>query len=120
MSLGFHFIPNFLDFSVGAYQKTAAHDAFERPPHELFSSPDAIRLNHFVGSVAEQGEIELLLGLEALQRRYRVGARSKNGHAELFELGLCVAKLGRLNRSTRCVGLWKEEQQHVAACKIIQ
>ena len=50
--------------------------------------------------IAEQGEIEILLGLERGLSFDGVGAHAQNGHAELVEIFFCVTKLGRLDGST--------------------
>ena len=120
MPLGLHFVPDLLDFPVGANQKTAAHNALERASHELLHTPHTVSLNHFVGWITQQRKIQPLLGLETLQSLHRVRAGPQNGHAQLVELRLCVTKLGRLNRSTRRVRLRKEKEQHPPARKILQ
>ena len=61
-----HFIPDFLDLAVSADQKCAAHDALERAAHEFLHPPDAVGFDHFVSGIAEQREIQLLLGFEVL------------------------------------------------------
>ena len=112
-------IPDFLDFAVGADQKTAADDSLKQTAHEFLAAPRAIGLDHLVGGIAEQREIEFVLVAEALQGLHRVGTGSENGDTELVELLFCVAKLGRFNRSTRSIRLGKKEEQDAAALEIL-
>jgi hypothetical protein len=66
-------VPDFLDFSVRSNQKSAAHGTFENPAHELLRTPYAVCFDHFVGWIAKQGKIELLLFAEVRERFFRIG-----------------------------------------------
>jgi hypothetical protein len=68
-----------------------------------------------VGSVAEQGEIEILLSLEGGLSFDGIGAHAEDGDPELVEILFCVAKLGRFDRSTGGVGLGVEEEEDALA-----
>ena len=103
-------VPDFLDFAVGADQKTAADNALEQAAHELLPAPRAGGLDHFVRRIAEQRKIEFVFIAEVLQSLHRVGAGAENGDTELIELLFCVAKLGRFDRSTRSIRLGKKEE----------
>ena len=119
MAFGFDGVPDFLDFAVGADQKTAADDSLEQPAHEFFAAPRAIGLDHLVRGVAEQREIEFVLVAETLQGLHRVCAGSENGDTQLVELLFCVTKLGRFDRSTGSIRSWKKEEQDAAALEIL-
>jgi len=120
VTFGFDGGPEFLDFAGFADEERAAHDAHEGAAHELFSLPDAEFLDGLVGGVAEQGEIEILLGLEGGLGCDSVGAHAEDGHIKLVELLLCVAKLGRFNRSTGGVGFGVEEEEDAAASEVFE
>jgi hypothetical protein len=113
-------VPDLFDFAVGADQKTAANNSLEQAAHEFFPAPRAVGFDHLVRGVAEQLEIELPLVAEFLQGLHRVGAGSENGNTELVKLLFCVAKLGRFDRSTGSIRLWKKEEQHAAALEILK
>jgi hypothetical protein len=113
-------IPDFLDFAVGADQKTAADDSLKQAAHEFLAAPRAVGLNHLARGIAEEREIEFVLVAEVLQGLHRVGAGSEDGDAELIELLFCVTKLGRFDRSTRGVRFGKKEEQDAAAFKILK
>jgi len=49
-----------------------------------------------------------------------VAAHAENGHAELIEIFFCVAKLGRLDRSTRGVGFGVEEKEDALAGEVFE
>jgi hypothetical protein len=100
MTFGFDEGPDVFDFAGFADEEGAADDAHEGTAHELFFLPGAELLDGLVGGVAEQREIEILLGLEGGLGIDGVGAHSEDGDAELVEVFFCVAKLGRLNGST--------------------
>ena len=118
MAFDFDGIPDFLDFAVGADQKTAADDALEQAAHEFFPAPRAVGFDHPVRGIAEQREIELPLVAEFLQGLQSIRAGSEYGHTQLIELLFCVAKLGRFDRSTWGVRLRKKEEQDAAAFEV--
>ena len=120
MAFGPDGVPDLFDFAVGADQKTAADNSLEQAAHEFFPAPRAVRFDHLVRGVAEQREIEFPLVAEILQGLHRVGAGSENGNTELVKLLFCVAKLGRFDRSTGGIRLWKKEEQHAAALEILK
>ena len=120
MAFGFDGGPEFLDFAGFADEEGAADDAHEGAAHELFFLPDAEFLDGFVGRVAEQGEIEILLGLEGGLGFDGVGAHAEDGDAVLVEGLFCVAKLGRFNRSTGGVGFGVEEEEDAAASEVFE
>src|SRR5882724_1559850 len=120
MALYPHSVPDLLDSAVGADQKSAAHDSFENPAHELLRAPHAVCFDHFVGWVAKQRKIKLLLFLEVRKSFFRVGAHAQDRHILFIKALLCVAKLGRFCRSTRCVGLRKEKKYHALSLEILQ
>ena len=64
MAFGFDGGPDLLDFAGFADEEGAADDAHEGTAHELFFPPCAELLDGFVVGIAEQWEIEILLGLE--------------------------------------------------------
>src|SRR5258708_12554392 len=113
-------VPDLFDFAVGADQKTASDNSLEQAAHEFFPAPRAVGFDHLVRGIAEQREIELPLVAEILQSLHRVGAGSENGDTELVKLLFCVAKLGRFDRSTGGIRLWKKEEQHAAALEILK
>jgi hypothetical protein len=112
-------VPDFLDFAVGANQKTAANDSLEQAAHELLATPYTIRRDHLVRRVAKQREIELVLVAEVLQRLHRVGAGAEDGDAQLVELLFCVTKLGRFDCSTGSIRFWEKEEQDATAFEIL-
>jgi len=120
VAFGLYFVPDFLEFAVGANQETTADDSLEGTAHEFLHAPRTIGLNHLVRRIAKQREIELLLEFEVLQRLDGIGAGAENPNPELVELGLGVAKLGRLDCSTGRAGFRKEKQNNVLAFEILQ
>jgi hypothetical protein len=74
MAFGFHGWPDFFDFAVGANEEGAADDALVRPAHKLFFLPGAEGPDGMVIGIAEQGEIQFLLGFERRLGFDRIGA----------------------------------------------
>ena len=118
MAFGFDEGPEFLDFAGFADEEGASDDAHEGAVHELLFLPGAEFLDGFVGGVAEQGEIEILLGFEGGLGFDGIGAQAKDGDAELVEFFFCVAKLGRFDGSTGSVGLGVEEEEDLPADEV--
>jgi len=86
----------------------------------LFFLPGAEFLDGFVGGVAEQREIEFLFGLEGGLGFDGVGAHAEDGDTELVEVFFCVAKLGRLDRSTGSVGFGEKEEEDALAGEVLE
>ena len=120
MAFGFDGGPDGLDFAGVANEERTADDAHEFASHELLLLPGTVGGDGFVIGIAEQGKIELVLGFEQGLRFHRIGAHAEDGHIELIELLSCVAKLGRLDDSTGCVGFGEEEKENAATFEILQ
>jgi hypothetical protein len=73
--------PDGFDFAGFADEEGAADDAHVGTAHEMFFLPGAEFLDGFVGGVAEQGEIEILLGLEGGLGFDGIGAQAEDGDA---------------------------------------
>jgi hypothetical protein len=115
VALGFDEGPEVLDFASFANQEGAADNAHEGAAHELFFLPSAEFLDGLVGGIAEQREIEILLGLEGGLGFDGIGAHAEDGHGVLVEILFCVTKLGRFNGSTRGIGFRVEEEENALA-----
>lgn len=109
--------PDVLDFAGFADEEGTADDAHEGAVHEMLFLPGAELLDGFVGGVAEQGEIEILLGFERGLGIDGVGAHAEDGDTELVEV-FCVAKLGRFDGSTGSVGFGVEEKENALAGEV--
>jgi hypothetical protein len=120
VAFGFDERPNVFDFAVLANEEGAAHDAQEGAAHKLFFLPGAEFLNGFVGGVAEQGEIEVVLGLERGLGFDGIGAHAEDGDSQIVEFLFCVTKLGRFDRSTGSAGFGEEEQEHALAREVLE
>jgi len=120
MAFGFDEGPDVFDFAGLADEEGAADDAHERAAHKLFLLPGAELLDGFVGGVAEQGEIEAMLGLEGGLGLHGIGAHAEDGHAELVENFFCVTKLGRFDGSTGSVGFGVEEEEDTLAGEVFE
>jgi hypothetical protein len=112
--------PDGFDFASFADEEGAADDAHVGAAHEMFFLPGAELLDGFVGGVAEQGEIEILLGLEGGLGFDRIGAQAEDGDAELVEIFFCVAKLGRFDGSTGSAGFGVEEKEDALAGEVFE
>jgi hypothetical protein len=120
--MAFHpyFVPDFIDCAIRRDQKSAAHDSFKNPAHKFLWTPYSIRLNHLVSRIAEQRKVEFLLRLEISQSFFRIGANAQDNRILFVEAPLCVAKLGRLRRSTWRASLGKEKQRHALSFEIFE
>jgi hypothetical protein len=120
VALGFDQGPDFFDFAGFADEERASDDAHEGAAHELFFLPGAEFCDGLVSRIGEQRKIDLVLGLEGGLGFDGIRAHAEDSHAEFVEFLLCVAKLGRFNRSTRGVGLGVEEEKNALAGEIFQ
>jgi hypothetical protein len=111
VTFGFDEGPDMFDFAGFADEEGAADDAHGGAAHELFFLPGAELGDEFVVGVAEQGEIQILLGLEGGLGFDGIGAEAEDGHVELVEVFFCVTKLGRFDGSTGGVGFGVEEEE---------
>jgi hypothetical protein len=120
VAFGFDEGPDVFDFAGFADEEGAADDAHEGAAHELLFLPGAEFLDGFVGGIAEQGEIEILLGLEGGLGIDGIGAHAEDGDAVLVELFFCVAKLGRFDGSTGSVGFGVEEEEDALTGEVFE
>ena len=120
MAFGLDQRPDFLDFAGFADEEGTAHDAHEGTAHELFFLPGAELLDGFVSGIAEQWEIEFLLGFKRGLGFDGIGAHAKDGDAELVEVFLCVAKLGRFDGSTGGIGFGVEKEEDAPAGEVFE
>jgi hypothetical protein len=120
VAFGFDVVPGVLDLAVCADQERAAHDAQEGFPEEPFHATRTVGFNHLEVGIAEEREIDFLLFFEGRLGLDGIAAGSQDDHAQLIELLLCVTKLGRFGRSTRCVGLREEIKEYALAAEVRQ
>jgi hypothetical protein len=120
MAFGFDEGPDVLDFAGLADEEGAACDAHESAAHELFLLPGAEFLDGFVGGIAKQGEIQIVLSLERRLGFNGIGAHAEDSDAVFVETFFCVAKLGRFDGSTGSVGLWVEEEEDAPAGEVFE
>ena len=118
MALRFDVVPNMFEVTVGTNKKCAADDAEKRSAEEFLHAARAIGFDRFQIWITEKVEIEFLLGLETGLGFDGVAAHTENDHAQLVELLLCVAKLGRFDRSAGRVGFRVEEEDDSFAEKV--
>jgi len=118
VAFGFDEGPDMFDFAGLADEEGAADDAHEGAAHEQFFLPGAELLDGFVRGIAEQGEVEIVLGLEGGLGFYGIGAHAEDGDAVLVEILFCVTKLGRFDGSTGGVGLRVEEEEDALAGEV--
>jgi hypothetical protein len=120
VALGFDEGPDVFDFAGFADEEGAADNAHEGASHEMFLLPGAEFPDGLVSGIAQQREIKILLGTERGLGFYWIGAQAEDGDAKFVEIFFCVAKLGRLDRSTRSVGLGIEEEEDLLAGKVFE
>ena len=118
MALCFDVVPDVFEFAVGADEKRASYDAKERTAKKFLHAARAVGLDGLEIRIAEEIEVEFLLGFETCLGFDGVAAHAEDDHANFIELLFCVAKLGRLNASARGVGLRIEEQHHAFAAEV--
>ena len=118
MAFGFDEGPDVFDFSGFADEEGAADDAHEGASHELFFLPGAELGDEFVSGIAEQREIQILLGFEGGLGFDGIGAEAEDGDVELVEVFFCVTKLGRFDGSTGGVGFGVEEEENALAGEV--
>jgi hypothetical protein len=120
VAFGFDEGPDVLDFAGLADEEGTADDAHEGAAHKLFFLPGAEFLDDLVGGIAEQGEIEILLGFEGGLAFNGIGAHAENGHAVLVKIFFCVTKLGRFDGSTAGVGFGVKEEEDELAGEVFE
>ena len=108
-------VPDLFDPTVGADQKCAANDSEIRFAQELFHAPRAVRLDDVEAGVTAEVVVKVQLAFEAGLPFDGVAADSQQDYAALFEILLCVAKLGRLDGSAGRISFRIEEQHNPLA-----
>ena len=119
VAFGFDVVPDLFEFAVSANEKSAANDSQERSAEKFLHAARAVSFDRFQIWIAEEIEVEFLLGFECGLRFDGVAAHTEDDHSEFVELFFCVAKLGRFSRSTGSVG-FRIEKQHDAFAKEVR
>jgi hypothetical protein len=120
VAFGFDEGPDVFDLSGFADEKGAADDTHEGAAHELFFLPGAEFLDGLVCGIAEQREIQIVLGLEGGLGFDGISAHAEDGDAVLVEIFFCVTKLGRFDGSTGSVGFGVEEDEDALAGEVFE
>jgi hypothetical protein len=107
-----YIVPDLLDGSIGLDQKSAAHNSQERFPQKHLHAARTVGFDGLKFRIAEEREIQLLLGLELGLCFDGIGAATENDRSSFVKLVLCVAKLGRFGNSTRSLGFRKKIEHH--------
>jgi hypothetical protein len=118
VAFGFDERPDVFDFAGFADEEGATDDAIVGAAHELFFLPGAEFGDEFVIGVGEQGEIEILLGLEGGLGFDGIGAEAKDGDVQFIKIFFCVTKLGRFDGSTGGVGFGVEKEEDALASEV--
>ena len=78
MAFYFYSVPDLRDAAVFVDEEGAANDAFEAAAHEFLHAPLAVGLDHFVIGVAEEREVQFLLGFEIDEGFDGIGAHAED------------------------------------------
>jgi len=111
-------LPDLFDFAVLSDEEGTTNDAHEGPAHELLFLPGTKLFDRLVIRVAQQREIDVFLLLEQRLGLDGIRAHAEDGHAQLVETPLCVAKLGRFDGSTGSAGFGKKIEQDAPALEV--
>jgi hypothetical protein len=68
--------------------------------------------------IAQESKVQLLLGFEAGEGLFRIGACAQDNNTGFVEFFLCVAKLGRLTRSAGSIGSREEIENDALAFEV--
>jgi hypothetical protein len=112
--------PDLRNLAVAVDQKRAPHDSQKRPTQKTLHPPRAVGLDGLEVRIAQQREVDLLLGFELCLRLDAIGATAQDRRAGLIEFCFCVAKLGRFRDSTRCVRLGEKVKHDGLAAQVRQ
>ena len=119
MALRFDVVPNVFELAFRADEERAADNAEERTAKESLHAARAVGFDSLQIRIAQEIEVEFLVGFEGGLRFDGVAAHAQDDHAKLVELLFCVTKLGRLGRSAGSVG-FRIEKQHDAFAEVVR
>ena len=119
MSLGLHFLKDVFDFSVRPDQEGGAGDPHDLLAVHVFLFHYTVSVAYFLVDVGQECVGQLVFFLEFLLFCGRVGGDPEDYGTGLLNFFVCVTKLGRLNGSTRGIGLRIKEQHHGFAAEIL-
>ena len=118
MALGLHLVENLFDCAVCADQKSSALDAQHFIPVHVFLFQHSVSFSSLLVHVAEKGEGEPVLLLEACLCARGVRRDAQNYSAFLFEFLDGVTKLVRFLSSTGRVGAREKIEDHFLAFEL--
>ena len=120
MAFGRDALPDLFDFAVLSDEEGTTNDAHEGPAHELLFLPGTKLFDRLVIRVAQQREIDVFLLLEQRLGLDGIRAHAEDGHAQLVETPLCVAKLGRFDGSTGSAGFGEEKEEDALTGEVFE
>ena len=120
VAVGLNVFEDMGDFAVWADQESSPGDSHHFfAIHVLFLDHIKLFGNCFI-LIGKERVGQLVLVLEVLLGRGGIGGDAKYGYAGPGEFAVCVAEPARFYRSTGCVGLRVEEQDHGFPAKLLQ
>jgi len=115
-----HFRKDMTDLSVPPDNVGGAHDSHRLPAIQILFLPDPVGFKHFVGSIARQRKVQLVLVAELLQDFDGVPTGSQDDRIELVQFIFGVTELVCLAGSTGGIGFGKEEKNDALPFEITQ
>lgn len=110
-------LPDLFDFPVRADQAGTADNSEEILSQKTLHAAGAVRFDDVKVGIAEQWEVQFMLGPKLGHHLRGVTAAAQDDGVELVEFRLGVAKLGRFVGSTRREGLREEIEHNVSAAE---
>lgn len=111
-------VPDFFDFAFGIDKKAAANNAEERASEKLLHASRSVCFDSFEIGIAKKIEVQLVLSFETSLSFYGVAAHPNDRRVQFIEFFLCVAKLGRFDRSTGSIGFGKQKEDDASAAEV--
>jgi hypothetical protein len=118
VALGRGLLPDFSHLSVWADEAGTADNPQKILSEKTFHAAGPVGLNGLEFRVAQEREVQLVLGAEFDHGVRRIRRTAEHDGVELFELCLGVTKLGRFGGSTGRESLGKEIKQNEFAAEI--
>ena len=120
MSVRIHLLEDVGDATLLVDDERGPGNAHVLLAHERLELPHAVGFGHAVRNVGQERVGQFVLPFELGLLLNGVGAATQDLRIESLEPREGVAKLARLTRSTRGIGLRVEEEHHPATAKLTQ
>src|SRR5690606_6333321 len=107
--LCFYFVYNAFNYSFFIDYKSFTVNSVKFPPHKLFWSPNAERIDYCLVFVSQQWKRQVVFFFKFILTLFRISAHAKQFKSLLLKFTIIIAKVASLSCASGSISLWIEK-----------